>query len=297
MISIINKKLWQQLFGNLPEGIHLIVDPYVGSPNRRADRAQLRIIPFLSRLGITRFTFPDIWKKYDLIEYEYVKLHDNVATATASLGSISAGYEQTNVNIPFPLCQIISKEIEQRSPYDITKNLIYQSQKRNNQSSELFILVVDSDGFYLKDNQDQKPLVEDLDLTDNIAFFEKIFLKYFFMIDKEPVLSTSETMNLFFHEMALDQYELTGAKPKRLRDLFDYENIPSVSKAWNMLKDFANLKTELEFDNYLRECMRSWVESDVGGIVNNMITALQKCQFNAGKIELWRKDRRRTNTI
>ncbi len=249
----------------------MIIDPRVGQTNRRPGRAELRSIPMLLELGVENFTFVDNLHKYELVDFNYKKVHG----------------EQLEGNV-FPICQIISQETEFHSDYDITRSLL--NLQRSVASSTL-ILVIDSVSFVLKVNQNGKPMIEDWGLSGNTFKYEELFLRFLekFGLNDSP-LSFFETRNLVFHEMAIQYVRELGMKPRRFSDLFDYNSIPTESYAWKILKDFANEKTQVEGNEHIHQCLRAWIEHDITRIANHMIDTLQRCGFDQRKIEKLRRN-------
>jgi hypothetical protein len=261
---------WRNIFGAEPHGAFVIIDPRVGQTNRRPGRAELRSIPMLLELGIKNFTFVDTLHKYELVDFNYKKLHG----------------DQIEGNV-FPMCQIISQETEFHSDYDVTRSLL--NSQRSVEGSNL-VLVLDSVSFVLKVNQDGKPMIEDWGLSGNTFKYEELFPRFLkeFGLDNSP-LSFFETRNLVFHEMALQYVRELGKKPRRLSDLFDYNRIPTESYAWKILKDFANEKTQVAGNEHIHQCLRAWIEHDITHIADHMIDTLQRCEFDQGKIEKLRR--------
>lgn len=260
------------IFGVEPSGTFVIIDPMVGQIGERPGRGELRSLPMFLELGMKNFTFVDTLYKYELVDFNYKKF-----PGVQFEGSV------------FPICQLISQETEFQSNYDVTRSLL--NLRRSIENSTL-VLVLDSQNFVLKINQDGKPLIEDWRLSGNTFNYEELFPRFLKKIglNRSP-LSFTETRNLVFHKMAKLHIEKLGKKPKRLSDLFDYDNIPVESYAWKILKDFANEKAQLEFSEYIHQGLRAWVEHDITRIADHMLDILQRCQFNPFKIEKMRRER------
>jgi len=271
--EVLRKDLWRDTFGVGPPGAFVIIDPWVGQPSGRPGRAELRSLPMLVELGVKNFTFVDTLYKYELVNFNYKKFQG----------------EQFDRDV-FPICQIISQETEFTSNFNVTRSLL--NLHRSLEDSTL-VIVLDSVNFVLKVNQDGKPMIEDWGLSGNTFNYEELFPRFLEIIGLEnSPLPLTETRNLLFHKMAdLDMKKL-GKKPKRLRDLFDYDRAPPESYAWKVLKDFANEKTQLAFSAHIHECLRAWVEHDITQIADRMLDVLQRCQFNQEKIEKLRWERR-----
>jgi hypothetical protein len=247
--------------------IVVLVDPQVG---KGRGRGQLRALPFIRELGIDNFTFVDTWSMYRLVNFKYLKFGDELVK-----------------DMVFPLCQFISEEIENMSDLNITENLL-NSVLANSEFK--LVLVVDSSSFCLKNNQDGKPMIEDWDLSDSTFDYDFIFSDYLKSINIcKPAIPFSQTRNLIFHEMAQNHLNVLGEKPNRLASLFDYENIPTKSYAWKILRSFANIKTQNECHPYVHKSLRSWVETDSTRITDNIMDALQRCNFDPKKVERLRR--------
>jgi len=244
--------------------IVVLIDPQVGR-----GRGQLRALPMVKELGIDNFTYIDNWLVYKLLDFNYLKFGDNLV-----------GKEV------FPLCQFISQEIETMSNLHIMEELLNSLLSIDKTQ---FVLVLDSPSFCLKNNQDGKPMIEDWDLSDSTFEYKFIFLDYLKSIGlNKPAISLVQTCNLIFHKMAQIHLNVLGEKPKRLAALFDYEIVPAASYAWEILKSFANKKTQFECHSYVQNSLRSWVESDATRITDNIVYALQRCSFDPVKVEKWR---------
>lgn len=247
----------------------VIVDPQVGKINEIQAHGQLRSLPFLNEVGVENFTFVDTWKKWDLISYKYLKFNDSTIT-----------------NLVFPICQLISQETELFSGLNTTEGLL------NNvlsSSTGNLVLVIDSPEFYLKNNQDGKPLIEDWSLSNFCFDFKFLFANYLISLGVKPAISLNLTCNLVFHKMAALYYEEFNEHPKRLSSIFDHQNMPVASDGWNIIKSLATREAQLECHQYVYNCLRPWVESDIGKIVENIVETLQICCFNPEKVENLRK--------
>lgn len=245
------------------------MDPLVGKPSGLPERGQLRSIPLLEKLGITHYTFLDSWRQYDLVPYEYVKMAHSIPP-----------------EIQYPICQIVSQEVESNSDFDLTRRLLVHALSGK---VKFLVLVVDSVLFRLRNNQDGKPMIEDWSLSSRTFRYETTLSRYLHLSGtKNPAISFRETQNLLFHEMAIEYYQSTNKKPRRLADLFDYDVIPEQSGAWRILMDFANKTTKEEFEGHIHNSLRSWVESDVSKIAQNMLSILQRCSFKRQNIETFR---------
>jgi len=250
----------------------VIVDEVVGAPDNRPERAQLRALPMILELGIRKFTFVDTWFRYKLVDFEYWKF----GTESVDVGANS-------------LCQFISQDVEFHSDFEITKHLL---NKTLGTKGSMLVLVLDSAKFCLKDNQDEKPMIEDWDLTALTFEYEKLFPKYLKLVGiDDPPIPLTETRNMVFHRMAKLHSDTLGRRPRRLAELFEYEVIPSQSYAWEILKSFANKTAQMEFHPYIHQCLRSWVEKDITRIAEQMLETLQRCQFDPRKVEKLRADR------
>jgi hypothetical protein len=252
--------------------ILIFVDPSVGTGNGFHEHGQLRALPTMMELGINNFTFVDAWSTYKLINFNYVKFGSNLIDSSV-----------------FPICQFISQEIEFASDLNITEHLLNSALSAK---KACLVLVLDSARFCLKNNQDGKPMIEDWDLSDSTFEYKTIFPEVLRSIGiKDAPISLTVTCNLVFHRMAQLYLDVLGVKPKRLSSLFDYEAIPSTSYAWDILKSFANRKTQLECHPYVHSCLRPWIETDISRTVENILEALQRCGFDPEKVQKLRKKR------
>ena len=177
------KRSWASVFGTQPAGVTVLVDPQVGKPSGLPERGQLRSIPLLERLGVDHYTFLDSWRQYDLVPYEYVRMAHSIPA-----------------EIPYPICQIVSQEVEFNSDFDLTRRLLVQALSGKVKS---LVLVVDTEIFRLRHNQDGKPMVEDWALTSKIFRYDTTLSRYLQLTGTvTPAISFRETQNLLFHDMA-----------------------------------------------------------------------------------------------
>jgi hypothetical protein len=228
----------------------------------------------IAELGVRNFTFVDSWSTYRLVDFEYYRFGPDLILRNV-----------------FPICQFVSQEIEYHSDLDITQHLLNSA--LTDQNTTLF-LVLDSAQFCLKNNQDGKPLIEDWDLSDSAFEYTKIFPVFLRNIGiSEPPISLTETQNLVFHRMAQTYSDALGEKPCRLSTLFDFENAPSASYAWEVLRSLANREAAIECHSYVYDCIRSWVDSDITRVTDNIMRALQRCEFNPEKVDRLRMKRKK----
>jgi hypothetical protein len=225
----------------------------------------------MRELGIEDFTFVDTWHDYELIEFNYIKMNDQFKRVLTR-----------------PLCHFISEDVELHSELHITKHLLNFAL---NHGDSLLALIVDSDGFYLADNPERKPMIEDFGLGSHHFDYEEIFPRFLKMTGTvDPQISLAETMNLVFHRMATLHTKALGEKPKSVSELFDFEKAPAESFAWDILKDFATKETEAEFHPYIQRSLRAWVERGTTRIADQMLRMLQIYQFDRTKIEKARRE-------
>jgi hypothetical protein len=270
MVRILSLQRVSEIFGCGTPGIVTLLDPVVGSEHYQ--HGQLRALPMIADLGVKNFTFVDSWSTYKLIDFEYYRFGPDLILKNV-----------------FPICQFISQEIEDHSDLDITQHLLNLAS--SNQKATLF-LVLDSAQFCLKNNQDGKPMIEDWDLSDSVYEYTKIFPVFLRKIGiVEPPISLTETQNLVFQKMAQTHLESSGDRPHRLSTLFDFESAPSKSSAWEVLRSLANRKAAIECHSYVHDCIRSWVDSDITRVTDNIMSGLQRCQFDPEKVDKLRMKR------
>jgi hypothetical protein len=252
--------------------VSVLIDPQVGKCAVTQEHGQLRALPLLKEIGIRNFTFVDTWKKYDLVDFNYLKFGDKIIQSSV-----------------FPICQFINQETELMSGLDTTERLLEYVLSSSNLH---LVLVLDSSSFRLKNNQDGKPMIEDWDLSLSSFDYITLFANFLKNSEKEPAISLTQTTNLVFHEMADTYLEVFGERPKRLSDLFRFDRLPYDSYGWKILASLANREAQLECDTYVYNCFRSWVETDITRIVDYVVEGLQICSFDACKIEVQRKKRK-----
>ncbi|MCW4005300.1 MAG: hypothetical protein NWF04_01680 [Candidatus Bathyarchaeota archaeon] len=254
----------------LDQMVCVIVDPQVGRINVTQEHGQLRALPLLVEMGIQNFTFVNTWKNWDLLTYNYLKIGDLPITDSFS-----------------SLVQFINQETELISGLNTTERLLNNA--LSNKEGNL-ILVIDSPSFYLKNNQDGKPMIEDWGLSNSCFEFNVLFADYLESLGiDDPPIPLNQTCNLVFHQMAKLYRDAQGEEPQRLSTIFDYENMPVESYGWHILKSLATREAQLECDKYIYKCLRPWLESDVTKVVNNILDALQRCNFDPAKVENLKK--------
>ena len=253
--------MWHALFGYPPEGVFVIIDPQVGEP-----RGQLRALPLLAALGLTRFTFVSTWRSFDLVPYEYVSIHD--------------GKQVTDLDSNFPICQFISQEVEWASPSDVTKKLLMA--QRAKCGTELLVYVIDSEQFMLRDSVGTKSFIDEYVLKRTISYY-RLFARYCESSGRSfAVVSTGLTLNLTFHQLAWELHDETLLR--RLSDLFDFRRLGPESWAWDLLERLARVRDVREDESVLYTLLRSWVDHDITWIGRRLYDKLQEFNFEPAKI-------------
>lgn len=254
-------KLWLEFFGYPPHGIFVIIDPQVGET-----RGQLRALPLLAALGLTRFTFVSNWHSFDLVPYKYVSIHD--------------GKTVDDLDGVFPMCQFVSQVVEWASPSDVTKKLLMAH--RAGHGKELLVYVVDSEQFMLRDSVRTKTFIDEFVLRRTLSY-SRLFARYYEMMGQPlAVISASLTLNLAFHQLAWELHEDTLLR--RLSDLFDFRRLGPQSWAWDLLERLARIPNVREDESVLYDQLRPWVDHDITWIGRRLYDKLQEFNFEPSKI-------------
>lgn len=253
--------MWRAVFGYPPEGVFVIIDPQVGEP-----RGQLRALPLLSALGLTRFTFVSTWRSFDLVPYEYVLIHENM--------------EALDLDGVFPICQFVSQEIELTSSSNVTKKLLMAQRAMG--GSGLLVYVIDSERFMLRGSVGTKTFIDEYILNRTISY-TRLFARYYEFLGRPfAVVSMGLTLNFALHQLAWELHDETLLR--RLSDLFDFRRLGPDSWAWDLLERLARLPEIREDESALYSVLRPWVDHDITSIGRRLYDKLQEFNFESSKI-------------
>lgn len=265
---MINQTLWQAVFGREPAGIFVIVDPQV-----RQSYGQLRSLPLLLELGIERFTFISAWNTFPLVPYEYVLVNEDTSYV-----------EMIEV---FPVCQIVSQEIEDNSPAKVSKKLLMAHTDAG--GDPLLVYVFDSDLFSLYDSSAPKSFVEEYEIPNRYAY-DKVFASYLEAREGDTgPISMAKTLNLVLYQMARGLYLSTGLEQRKVRDLFDFDRLLPESPAWDLLEKLIPGDRQSRDDDYIHGQLRPWIDSDITATSRRILEMLQRHGYDVEKMQLRRR--------
>lgn len=259
-------QLWSSVFGYRPEGVFVIIDPQVGQPY-----GQLRALPLLVKLGLTRFTFASGWRKFDLVPFEYMVINEETP-------------EERLVGA-FPICQFISQSMEDASPNDVAKRLLMAHRAAGGKG--LLVYVLDSERFMSRDSVRTKTFIDEYILKRTMDY-ESLFVRYCkLLVCSYEILGTGLTLNLALHRLA---WEIGDAVLlRRLGDLFDYSRLSSTSWAWDLLERLVRQPTIREDEREISRLLHAWIDHDITRVGRRLFDKLQEFNFELAKIQAERR--------
>lgn len=251
---------WRQTFlGRGPEDVYMLVD----SGGVGMDRGQLRTIPFLRELGLTRFSYPTAWHvRFKPVDYDYVSP------------------EQTDSDLPEAL--LISGVEEGRLGYG--RQMIERYQASG--SHKLFIVVTDSDTFRLRGNdrylQDAPPL------GGRVFHYDRLLSAY---MERQHVLTSlplTSTKNLAFHRLAQQHEAATNVVVRSLADLFPTRKAHRTSPIWQFVLGLPwDTPAEDLVDTIRRELMPWEERGDVMQVAQNLKYVMSLFHYEMDELKEW----------
>ncbi len=212
----IDADTWQRLFGRPPHGVFVIVDEQVGKSH-----GQLRSLPLLRALGLTRFTFANGWRGFELVPYEWYRL------------AVDSDWE--GIDGLVPICQVISQEMEDRSPGDIAYALL-QAYRRAGPES-LLVYVVDSARFSRARDPQARSFVDEHELPMPIEYerLAERFVRMRQIAVGQPLIS----FNIAWHGLAA--FRRAEGPARHLAELLDFTNHIAASPLWDLYAALCRL--------------------------------------------------------
>ena len=263
----------------------VIYDPQLEERGKR-ERAQLRSLPLLIELGLSRFLYDDLWnREFQLIEHEYVspKAVDPAGT------SFPLGHLVTSQQLlPRHEQEFTYEDISQA---DVTWELC-RSASRNGVE---YVLVCDTDCPQIP----SRTPVAGRSVSDQFNAvtydYEKLMHEYIReYVDSKLPLKYSK--NLYLHRIS-EYHAQHGAPAKTIPELFEYDRAPANSPVWHPLRFFIEHKLGDFLDEseaHITNALRSWIEwDDTETIARQMITTLQHCDFDRDELLDYRRDSNR----
>ena len=262
--------------------------------SERGNMGWLRSLPFLSKQGITDYTFPNTWLGYgSSVTFDEVLEGEESPFEYTAIPGIEFSYHLYGSDTPWSdisanhLCQYTSQEIEEKGKSSTTQKLIRAYNE--GQLDELF-LVVDRPDFQLSNADRQKPLTETL---EDVAEFGYEGAAKYYIRNALPThyLSLNETLNVWLHEAAIEYATEMEQEPARIADLFEFSEVHPTVRTWDFFEFLASQVTRDDTD-HIQATVRPWVEKDITVIRDHILNELQKFDFDAEQVREYRKEHR-----
>lgn len=264
MEQTLNTSLWRSVFGLPPEGVVVIIDPQV-----RQGAGQLRSLPLLVELGLTRFTYTTSWRGIDLVPHEFVLVSDD--TSPARLEGLT------------PICQIVSQAIEDESPGRAARKLLQAFLATPGQGPLVYVL--DSERFALNDSVVAKSFIEEFEIATCYPY-DRIFERYLESVGETGLrVSADRSMNLLLHRML----RVRGGSVQKLRELFDLQGLSADSLAWDVIEQCARLPNVRRDDMVVHRALRPWVETDISRVATTILETLQTFDYDPSRLRAQRE--------
>jgi hypothetical protein len=248
---------WRALFGLPPEGVFVITDAQVAMPH-----GQLRALPLLRALGITRFTFVETWSGLDLAPFDWFHVGEQT--------------EATDLCRFLPACQIIPQAIEDESPGDACYKLWLA---RESCARGLVVYVFDQATFTRARGRQVRSFVDEHEVSrvfDYSALADR-FAAVELGPDPEPVSG-----NLLWR--GLRRFLRTGAEAPQLRELIDFERHRVDSPIWALYEHLCERAGPLADTAALRRALRPWMDRDVTSAVDRVMEGLRRVNFDRNEL-------------
>lgn len=263
---MVDRRLWNEIFMVEPQGVVVVIDPQVGGRH-----GQLRALPLLVKLGLSRYTFTTSWHTFEFVPYEHLVVHK--------------GVEADDLQNMFSIVQFIAQDTEDRSQSDVTKKLLMAQRARTN--NPLLIYVLESEQFVLRESTGSKGFIDEYELK-RVYGYEHLFFRFCETVGL-PVrqLGTRHSLNLMLHRLA---WELGNeGLLLRLADLFDYTRLPPTSWAWDLLEDLAAHKNVRRDDRAIAQLLSPWVDSDISKVTSRLLATIQRFDYDPALIRAHRQ--------
>lgn len=260
----LNTRLWETVFGLPPEGVVVIIDPQV-----RQTAGQLRALPLLAELGLTRFTYTTNWRGIDLVPHEFVLI--SADTAPAELVGLA------------PICQIVSQAIEDESPGRAARKLLQAFCSTPGQG--LLVYVLDSERFALSDSVVAKSFIEEFEIATCYPY-DRVFERYLESLGETDLrMSADRSMNLLLHRML----RARGGSVQKLRELFEVQGLSAESIMWAVIEQCARLPNVRRDDMVVHRALRPWVETDISRVATTILETLQTFDYDPTRLHAHRE--------
>lgn len=258
----------------------VIRDPQLAKTGSQA-RAQLRSLPLLALLGLSRVAHPGIYDNgLRLVEYELLPNED-----------LRAGKVD---DVEFPLVHYVSQEMltgalqDEESIYDeqdVVRRLL-----RKRPEGVPYVLVTDTSTPRMPRHTQKpgKPFIDEFECT---VVEYKGLLKRYLQHNLNSELPLSSTQNLYYHQVSA-HHKQAGLEASSIPDLFDYTQIPADSPAWGPVYYLIQEDVDRVLEDYserIREALRSWTErGPTQKIANSMLDMLERVEFEEERLDDYR---------
>lgn len=256
------------LTGQTHANLIVFRDPFVGQ-HTHEQRAQLRSLPLLIEFGFDRVVHTNLWNNdFKPVPYTY--------------------FDPEEVNpkeIEFPLVHVVSQEgLTEYDEQHLVRSLLKQRSE-----NETYIIVSDTNAPRTPTYTPERSFVDEFTPNKGIDYESRVTSYIRNNLNSAlPVSTNRGSKNLYYHQIS-DYHNAVGAPASTLPDLFDYEEAPPNSPAWDPLYYFVEHDLQEILERYterIREALRSWTErGDVQKIANNMDSMLTQCQFRTNRLD------------
>ncbi|ODR80199.1 hypothetical protein BG842_02720 [Haladaptatus sp. W1] len=233
----------------------------------------MRSLPLLIEHGFDRVIHTDLWDNdFKPVPYTYLDPE-----------------EINSEKVEFPLVHVVSQEgLVEYDEQHLVRALLKQRSKE-----DIYIIVTDTNAPRTPKYTPERSFVDEFTPNMGMDYESKVTSYIRDNLDSAlPVSTNRGSKNLYYHQIS-DHHNAVGAPANTLPKLFDYEEAPPNSPAWEPLYYFVEHDLQEILDKYterIREALRSWTErGDVQKIANNMDSMLTQCQFRTDRLDERRK--------
>lgn len=250
---------WRALFGRSPGGVFVLVDSQLAESH-----GQLRALPFLRALGIERFSFVDSWRGLSMVPFEWYRIAEDT--------------RPRDLINDFPICQLVSQEIEDRSPSDATYKLLRAREMAG--PGALLVFVFDTTLFARRQDIQVRPFVDEYDLRmpQDYAAYARSYLARNPIAHEQPLLS----LNLAWQGLAAFRHNATPAR--HLEEILNPRNHRAGSPIWEWYEHLCDFAGPTEDADLIRQALRRWIDVDVSRAVDQVILSLQRFNFSRQQV-------------
>lgn len=250
---------WQRLFGRPPRGVLVLVDEQVGESH-----GQLRALPLLRALGVTRFTFADGWRGLDLapFEWRYVGRDSRVDDLVGAL----------------PVCQFVSQRIEDASDGDAAYKLLRAHERAG--PDALLIYVVDTPAFTCRRDPGGKSFVDEHQLATPRAY--RPLAERFAHAHGLGAGEAMRSYNLLWQ--GLSRFVSGGVAVRRLEDVLSLLHHGAGSPIVPLYEHLCDLAGPEADADAVRRGLRSWIDRDITRVLDEVVLSLRRVGFRSGQV-------------